>query len=198
MTEVKKAKLDAPNVKQAKDRLSEESERLQEYQDDIKQKLAAGEEFLREVAEPTLPRSESVAGVCADLFDLFVNDEWDDCMHLALSECIESWNGKGVCRKWLHDRFRGLTHGSPHTVWDCDANVSAMWMVLRHVRITDATVAECYKIRSALNQMSNGQYPEFDWDKAATRFFATLDNDPYWAAHAIACTENEKKKKRVH
>ena len=191
-------KADSTQTTERKDCLEKERQNLQDYQDSLKRQLAAGEEFLCEFACPPLSRAESVAGVCADRFDLFVdNRDWDDCMALAMSEYIQSHKGKGACHKWLHNRLRGLTHGSGILVWDEDATWGAIWMVLRFIRITDATIAQGKKMVEALKR-----YPEddadFNWDKAARRFFATLDDDPYWAAHPITEVNYEKKRVRLH
>lgn len=174
----------------AQDPLKEIQTSLESYQTELQQQLQVGAEFLESFRPDTLLRSESVTGVVADRFKLFSSDEWDDCMWLALSEYIESKKGKGACHAWLHARLRGLTHGSCHLVWDEDATVDAVWMVLRHVRITDATIAVCEKILYALQQQdiytnSGDKETNFNWDKAARSFFATLDSDCYWSNHPI-------------
>lgn len=192
------SKTDSIEIAERKDCLVKERRNLQDYQDSLKSQLAAGDEFLREFDYPPLSRAESVAGVCADRFDLFAdNRDWDDCMALAMMEYIQSHKGKGACHNWLHNRLCGLTHGSGILVWDEDATWGAIWMVLRYIRITDATIAQGERMVAALKRYPKDD-SDFDWDKAACQFFATLDDDPFWAAHPIAGVNYRKKRVRLH
>lgn len=150
-------KTDSTETPKRKDCLEKERKNLQDYQEELKSQLAAGEAFLREFDSPPLSRAESVAGVCADRFDLFIdNRDWDDCMALAMMEYIQSHKGKGACHNWLHNRLHSLTHGSGTLVWDEDATWGAIWMVLRHIRITDVTIAQGERMVAALKRQSKG------------------------------------------
>ncbi len=171
------------------------------FQRDIEAKAANGAAFLAEMSLPTLPDDVSVTGVMAQRFKSFCSEKWSDDAVLAIYDYVRSKDGVGACHAWLHARLKGLTlGGGGDCAWDESCTEACVWLVLRYVTATPALIEQGERIVRALEsdaawvatadsaeqkRRHKANVATARWDHLMRDFFATLDSDPYWAAHPI-------------
>lgn len=164
---------------------------IQKKQQAIEARAALGARFLALVSEPPLPVDQSVAGLVVERFDGFSPEGASDTIWINLGEYIDGSQGSGRCYTWLHERLRGLTHGDYDTAWDIDETTSAVLLVLRYVRPGANTIAA----GEYLLGLANDEYSSASTDdhgNAVRSFFASLDDDPFWAANPLETTQPQQ------
>lgn len=169
------------------------------YQNELEKKSTNGAAFLAEMQQPALPMDVSAAGAIVKHFKSFNDDKWSDNALLGIHFYITSKDGAGACHDWLHARLKGLTCGSD-CAWDTTCTQDCIMLVLRYVTATPAMIEQGNRIVKALEEeaewvakaskLERRRHHQFElatgrWSHIARDFLATLDADPYWAAHPI-------------
>ena len=174
---------------------------IQFFQNKLEKKRTDGAAFLAEMQKPALPMDVSAAGAFVNHFKSFYDDKWSDNALLAFHFYISSKDGAGACHDWLHARLKGLTFASfDDSAWDTSCTDQCMLLVLRYVMATPAMIEQGQRIVKALDEevewdakaskLERRRRHQFElatgrWSHMARDFLATLDADPYWAAHPI-------------
>lgn len=154
-------------------------DQLNYEQTSLRADASAGDRFLAFVAKPELPSLESVTGLIVRRFNEFNGPDDEDVAWVEMSSYIANKKGKGACHRWLHRFLTGLTHSERGKVaWSEDWNLHCVLMVLRYVKFTPETVKVGEKIERELSNIDENS--KFNWQKAAAKFFATLDDDEFW------------------